>query len=52
MLVGELAESQKAWDDLEMEETQVKLDLSDMVMREIVRETVDIVRMLEGRQFE
>ena len=52
MLVGELAESYKAWEDLEMEETQVKLDLSDMVMREIINETVDIIRLLEGRKIE
>ena len=47
MLVDEVNEADRAWLDYEMEETQLKLDLADAVMLELVME---VVRFLQPRE--
>jgi len=46
MLVNEMEEGEKAWEDYEMEETQVKLDVTEMVMAEMVMEVIGILGRL------
>jgi hypothetical protein len=46
MLVNEMEEGEKAWEDYEMEETQVKLDVTEMVMAEVVMEVIGILGRL------
>ena len=46
MLVNEMEEGEKAWEDHEMEETQVKLDVTEMVMAEMVMEVIGILGRL------
>jgi len=38
------------WEDFEMEETQVKLDLTDMIMRDIVHEMAQIITEIDKRK--
>lgn len=46
MLVNEMEEGEKAWEDYEMEETQVKLDVTEMVMAEVIMEVIGILGRL------
>lgn len=51
LLASDLVQEEEKWLDYEMEEVQVKLDLSDIVLDHLVSETVDIISKLSGRQF-
>jgi len=47
MLVDEVNDADRAWLDFEMEETQLKLDLSDALMLDLVME---VVRFIQARE--
>lgn len=47
MLVDEVNDADRAWLDFEMEETQLKLDLSDTLMLDLVME---VVRFIQARE--
>jgi hypothetical protein len=44
MLIEEVNEADKGWLDFEMEETQLKLDLADMVLSDLVGEVVEFLK--------
>jgi hypothetical protein len=46
MLAGEVAEQEHQWLNYEFEESQVKIDLSDMILEHLVEE---LVVFLNGR---
>lgn len=48
MLVTEIEESDKNWFDFEMEETQIKLDITDMILSQMCNETVKILNELRS----
>jgi hypothetical protein len=50
MLVQETEETDRQWGDFEMEETQIKLDISDMIMTEMIRETAEMMTKMQDRQ--
>lgn len=39
------------WIDYEMEETQVKLDLADMIMSQLMNECIEKMNALQNRDF-
>jgi hypothetical protein len=41
---------EEKWLDYEMEEAQVKIDMSDIILEHLVGETVDILNGLKSRQ--
>ncbi len=41
MLVQEIDE--QSWNDFEMEETQIKLDLTDMIMSQLIEEIIPVM---------
>lgn len=45
LLTLEVLEHDKIWTDYEFEETQVKLDLADMVLEQLASEVVEILYM-------
>lgn len=47
MLVDEVNDADRGWLDFEMEETQLKLDLSDTLMLDLVME---VVRFIQARE--
>jgi hypothetical protein len=42
MLVKEIDE--QSWNDFEMEETQIKLDLTDMIMNQLIEEIIPVIQ--------
>ena len=42
MLVQEIDE--QSWNDFEMEETQIKLDLTDMIMNQLIKEIIPVMQ--------
>lgn len=48
MLVNEIDETNRMWDDFEMEETQIKLDLTDMIMTQMITEVINIMSKLKN----
>lgn len=49
MLVQEIDE--QSWNDFEMEETQIKLDLTDMIMSQLIEEIVPVMQNIGTRLF-
>lgn len=49
MLVQEVDE--QAWNDFEMEETQIKMDLTDMIMSQLCEEVITAMQGMQKRQF-
>ena len=49
MLVQEIDE--QSWNDFEMEETQIKLDLTDMIMSQLIEEIIPVMQNIETRDF-
>jgi hypothetical protein len=47
MLVEEIDE--QSWNDFEMEETQIKLDLTDMIMSQLIEEIIPVMQNIEAR---
>jgi hypothetical protein len=47
LLTFDIAEQEHIWLNYETEETQIKLDLSDMILEELLNE---IVRLIKGTQ--
>jgi hypothetical protein len=50
LLIKEIEEGDCQWIDYENEETQVKLDLADMVLRDLVTELADILQARAAQQ--
>ena len=44
LLATEIEENEPMWTDYEFEETQVKLDLANTILEDLVKETVDILK--------
>ena len=44
ILASEVSEQERCWINYEFEETQIKLDLSDMTLEDLVEETVNILK--------
>jgi len=44
-------ESEERWQDFEMEEAQVKIDLGDVVLEHLVGESVELLQHLTSRKF-
>jgi hypothetical protein len=51
-LAQDLVREEDKWLDYEMEEAQVKFDLSDIVLEELVGEVADILSQMKNRKFD
>lgn len=52
LLATDLVKEEEKWLDYENEEAQVKIDLSDIVLDQLVGEVVNILQKLGNRKFE
>ena len=51
MLASEIEENEPLWTDYEYEETQIKIDLSELILDHIINETANLVGELDDRSF-